>query len=57
MRVGWGSTFLVFKGCIFSLKHTLELETPWRGNKHDLALICHVERKEQAAAAGNFGVV
>lgn len=57
MRVGWGSIFLCFKGCIFSLKHELGLENPWRDNKHDLVLICHVERKERAADAGNFGVM
>lgn len=57
MRMGWGSIFLCFKGCIFSLNHELELENPWRGNKHDLLLICHVERKEGAADAGGFGMV
>lgn len=55
MRVGWESIVLCFKGCIFSLKHELELENPWRGNKHDLGLICQVQRKERAADAGILG--
>lgn len=57
MRLGRGSIFLCFKGCIFSLKHELESENPWRGNKHNPVLICHMERTAGAADAGNFGVV